>query len=296
MPSIKTDSILWYNVGLFGPAGYAVPNWGLNTASQNQTIQDFVDATNRNLFAFMHHDDCDLRTPPSINSIIRVDRLCKRARTILAGRAIAPGKPVMETVKANPAPEMFKVYPCPFFGVRNRWLKTWAQLIFTALAEAMQHTENRRSYDISNDFAGLIGQYFTRVYTMMAVELFGIDQATASAPGFLLTDAQLAAYDPSKFFTSTELVDNAPPFSQVFTAEQLYTLSEGIPIANLPELGPYPSMTIDDSGLGGGDASGNPTSTTQTATATASAGASAGTAPKPAVTSTIPAFPAAPSP
>jgi hypothetical protein len=55
----------------------------------------------------------------------------------------------------------------PFFKVRNPFLRRWAGLILVSLAEAMQHTENRRETEISTAFAGQVGQYVKRGYINM---------------------------------------------------------------------------------------------------------------------------------
>jgi hypothetical protein len=93
------------------------------------------------------------------------------------------------------------------------------------IAEAMQHTENRKALEISTAFAGQVGQYLRRVYMSF----------------FLLTEEELIAYDPSKFFTSTEMIDTVPHLGQVFTEDRLSVISAGIPITSLPELQPWPT-------------------------------------------------------
>ena len=65
----------------------------------------------RNLFHIMHHEDADLRIPPSINTLKRVHKLYLRAANILAGRAVPPGENNMEVQHARPAGEVFRVYP-----------------------------------------------------------------------------------------------------------------------------------------------------------------------------------------
>ena len=242
MPSIRTDSALWYNVGLFGEAGYAVPNWSDDIASQNDTILDLTSTMGRNLFAVMHHDDADLRVPPSINTLRRIHKLILRARQILAGRAVPANVANMETAHARPEPEVFRVFPVPYFKVRNCWMRSYCGLVLTALTEAMQHTENRKPFEISTDFAGLIGQYLTRIYTRMAVELFGVPKEQAELPGYIMSEEVLAAYNPSQFFTSTELIDTVAPFNNVFTEDMLLPLSDGIKVTDLPELRPYPTV------------------------------------------------------
>ncbi|TWT85576.1 hypothetical protein Pla123a_03830 [Posidoniimonas polymericola] len=242
MPITNTDAVLWYNVGVFGDAGYAVPNWSNDVGSLNPQVLDWVELVGRNLFHIMHHEDADLRIPPSINTCKRVHKLYLRAANILAGRAVPAGVDNMEVRHARPAGEVFRVYPVPYFKVRNPFLRRWAGLILVSLSEAMQHTENRKEMEISTAFAGTVGQYVRRVYTNMAIELFGKTREAAIADGFALTDADLAAYNPGAFFTSTEMVDTVPRLDRVFTEDRLEVLAEGISVTELPaDIGPWPT-------------------------------------------------------
>ncbi len=242
MPVTNTDAVLWYNVGVFGDAGYAVPNWSNDVGSLNPQILDWVELVGRNLFHIMHHEDVDLRIPPSINTCKRIHKLYLRAANVLAGRASPPGEDNMEVLHARPAGEVFRVYPVPYFKVRNPFLRRWAGLVLVSLSEAMQHTENRKELEISTAFAGQVGQYVKRVYTNMAIELFGVPRETALADGFALSDDQLRSYNPAAFFTGTEMVDTVPRLDRVFTEDRLSLLGEGIPVTELPaELAPWPT-------------------------------------------------------
>jgi hypothetical protein len=263
MPITNTDAVLWYNVGEFGKAGYAVPNWSDDIGSLNPQILDWTYLVGRNLFHIMHHEDADLRIPPSINTIKRIHKLYVRAGNILAGRAVPPGENNMEVAHARPAGEVFRVFPVPFFLVRNQFMRRWAEMILMSLAEAMQHTENRKSLEISTNFAGQVGQYIKRVYINMSIELFGKTRTAATADGFILTDADFAAYNPASFFTQTEMVDTVPRFDRVFTEDQLEVLAEGLPVTDLPLLKPWPTnlttyyaSTRTDSTIDGGVTSG----------------------------------------
>jgi hypothetical protein len=250
MPVTNSDAVLWYNVGEFGRAGYAVPNWSNDVGSLNPQVLDWTHLVGRNLFHIMHHEDADLRIPPSINTVKRIHKLYIRAGNILAGRAVPPGENNMEVLHARPAGEVFRVFPVPFFLVRNQFMRRWAELILISLAEAMQHTENRKSMEISTAFAGQVGQYLKRVYTNMAVELFGKTRAEASADGFALSDAEFSAYNPGDFFTQTEMVDTVPRLDRVFTEDRLEALSEGISVTELPELHPWPTnLTLHYAGV-----------------------------------------------
>ena len=241
MPVTNTDAVLWYNVGEFGKVGYAVPNWSNDFGSLNPQILDWTYLVGRNLFHIMHHEDADLRIPPSINTAKRIHKLYIRAANILAGRAVPPGENNMEVIHARPAGEVFRVFPVPFFLVRNQFMRRWAELILMSLAEAMQHTENRKSMEISTAFAGQVGQYIKRVYINMAIELFGKPRSVASADGFALTDADFAAYNPGDFFTQTEMVDTVPLLDRVFTEDRLEILAEGLAVTELPDLKPWPT-------------------------------------------------------
>jgi hypothetical protein len=249
---MTNDAFLWYNVGNWGKYGLAVPNFGNDTRSQNDTIRYLTDVLGRNLQAVMWHTDARLRTPPSINTLTRIHKLCTRARSILAGRAVPAATLNMEPAHALPAPEEFLVYPTPYFKVRNQWLKQYAGLILLALTEAMQHQENARPLEISEAFSGLVGQYVQRVYRLMATELFRVPLADASKPDFTLTDAQLAAYNPSAWFTSTELIDTVAPLDDWPTEDDMEVLTNGIPISHLPVLGRWPSGPTLESGTGAG--------------------------------------------
>lgn len=241
MPVINTDAVLWYNVGEFGSIGYGVPNPSDDPGSLNPAIIDFVNLAGRNLFHIMHHEDVDLRTPPSINTIRRIHKLYIRLGQILQSRAVPPGENNMETPHVQPAGEVFQVYPVPYFKVRNAFLKRWAELVMMMMSAAMQHTENRKSMEISTDFAGAVGQYMTRLYRNMASELFGKTRAEVQVEGFLLTEVELLAYNPHSFFTSTEMVDTVPHLGNVFTEDRLGVISEGIPVTSLPDLQPWPT-------------------------------------------------------
>lgn len=251
MPSTRNDAILWYNVGEFGPAGFAVPNWSDDPITHNATIYELVDAIGRNLAVTMMHPDVDLRTPPSIDSIRRVQKLLIRARQVLAAKTKASNEGLFQPQHATPVPQVFRVYPCAYHTVRNTWMKSWAGLVLMALSEAMQHTENRRPFDVSESLNGLIGSYLTRIQVDLAMTFFGVPKEEANAPGYYVPDTVLATYDPAKFFTSTEMGDAQAPLSQVFTEDTLAPLMDGLLVTQLPVLGPYPSSLA---GMGTGAA------------------------------------------
>lgn len=229
----STDQILWYNNGIWGELGYAAPNFGNNPTTLNYTIASVVSNIGRNLSAVMRYADSDLRTPPSINTIRRVHQLCNRVRQILAGRAVAPGETLFEATHVTPAPQDFLIFPVPYFQVRNSWMKEWCSLALNAISEAIQHKDNRISYEITEDFSGRIGQYIHRIYKLMATELFGVSAGDAKELSFQLTEEQLKSYNPSVFFTNTELIDTVRPIESIPTEDDLVVLTDGIPASSI---------------------------------------------------------------
>jgi len=232
--AFRTDQILWYNPpgSVWGELGYASPNFGDDTHTLNGAIAYLVDVIGRNLSAVMHHTDVDLRIPPSINTLQRVHKLVIRGRSILASRAVPSNKLRMEPTHATPAAEPFMIYPVPFWKARNKWLREWCELVLMLIGECCQHTENRLEFEISLDFSAVCGQYLQRIYVRLATELLQIPLADAEKPDFTISDAQFAAYNPSKFFTLTELIDTVPPIGRIPTEDDLRLLTDGIP-ANL---------------------------------------------------------------
>ncbi len=240
MPNTTNDALLWYNVEGWDKLGLAVPNWSNDIASQNMNIIYLTRVMGRNLQALMFHDDAMLTTPPSINTLTRIHKLCIRARDIMSSRAVPENEYDMESAHANPAPEVFTVFPTRYFLTRNQWLRDYCGLILTALTEAMQHQENVKAIEISTRFAALIGQYLHRVYVQMSIELFLIPKDEAHALGFTLTEEQLRSYNPSSYFTGTEMIDTVPPLIEEPTEDTLYPITRGIPVTMLPDLGRWP--------------------------------------------------------
>lgn len=241
----RTDAVLWYNVGIFGDLGYAVPNPSNDIGSLNPNIIDVTNLIGRAMFGVMHHEDVDMSVPPSINTLVRVHQLVVRSGQILSGRAVPPNEANLETDHVAPAGEVFRVYPIPYFQARNAYMKRWAHYALICLAECFQHTENRKTIEISTNFGAMVGKYMRRIYSNMAVELFGKTRAEVQAPTFLLTDADFQSYDPAKFFTSQEMIDPVPALDNVFTEDRKARLATGVPLTELPVLGPYPLSLID---------------------------------------------------
>lgn len=253
---MTNDAFLYYDAGDWKNYGLAIPNYGNDTHTQNGAILSFCDTAGRNLQAIMWDVDARLRTPPSYNTIVHIHKLCVRARDLFASRTVPSNRPLMESAHALPAPEVFRVYPVPYFEVRNSWMKDYCNLILLAITEAMQHSENGRPMEISENFTKQVGQYISRVYRMMAVELLHVPFEEANAPDFTLNETHFQAYQPSEWFSSTEMIDTPPNMENWPTEDDLTILTNGIPVTQLPKLGRYPTNPIGQSS-GGGNQTGN---------------------------------------
>jgi len=242
--NITTDAVLWYNVGIYGKLGYGVPNPSDDIGSLNPNMIDFSNLIGKTLFTIMHHEDVDMTTPPTIDTLFRIHQLYKRSRQIVAARTRAWNEFALETQHVSPSGEVFRVWPVPFFQVRNSHMKRWARWTMMVLSEIFQHTQNRRQTETYPNVGERIGGYLDRIYYEMATEMFGKKPADAKVEGFLLSEEDFNAYDPAKWFTETEMVDTVPALDNVFTEDRKAKLAAGVPLHELPKLEPYPANLI----------------------------------------------------
>lgn len=251
--SFSSDNFFWYNVPGWSELGLAVPNWGKMERTQNGEIRYLTEVVGRNLQAIMFHPDTRLTSPPTLNTLTRIHKLCTRFREIITARMVKEGVGELyapESSHAMPAAEEFVVFPTPFFTVRNRWLKEYSQLILLCLTECMQDQENARPMQISQAFASRVSPFIQRVYKLMATELLKVPEADAEKPDFTLSSAQLAAYAPSQWFTSTELIDVGAKPEEVSTEEDRTVLQAGIAVSMLPKLPFWPaSYNVQGTGI-----------------------------------------------
>lgn len=249
------DAFLWYNVGDWSNYGLAVPNVGNDTQTQNTTIKNLMETMGRNLQNIMWHNDARKSTPPTVNTIERLCKLCVRARDIISSRAVPSGTRNLEATHAVPAPEEFLLFPVPYFKVRNSWLKDYCGLTLLCLTEMAQHQENATPLEISTEFGKLVSGYIGRIYRRVGIELLKLPAAPFDAPDFTISDEQIASYNPGLYFTSTEMIDTVPDLVNWPTEDDLEPLTDGIPCSQLPLLGRYPSAAGNGSMANSGGSS-----------------------------------------
>ena len=277
-----SDEPLWYQ-GLipgsrWAQAGYAVPNLMGKLFTLNLPIAELFKTVGRNLFEILHEPDVRFSKPPNVKLLAEVHQLVMRARQIIGARAIPPNQARFDPQHAQPNPQVFIVYPIPYFGaaIRQPQILEWAGLMLALLSEMSQHTDNEYAYEITTDFGGMAGQYFTRMYFLMAVEFFGYSAAQANAPGFTLSPADFANYNPNQWFTSVEMTDERFDLGWQPTSNDLRAI-RGLPANQLVGLCDYPSGQLPAIG-------GTPTPTNPVATSPANpTGSIFPTAPGPSI-------------
>lgn len=235
----KSDAPLWYKVGIWGDLGYAVPNFGQNKYTVNETLEEFVAEGGKRVQVIMHHEDVGRGAPPTLNSVVGMVAFCNRTRAVVLGRAVAENELRFQSSKVNSPRRPFVVFPTPFFKVTNRLMQTFASFSLAVLAELMQTTETKLQHEISEDLAKLCGQYVARFQKRLGMEYFGMTEEEAGDVKLNLMD-HLARYTPSKQgFVPVERLDVGGTVSLPQESD-LGPLATGILVPNLPQLGPYP--------------------------------------------------------
>lgn len=243
-----TDSILHYNVNDFGRAGFAVPNPGNDKVTLNETIGDLVSMIGKQILSINTRADRDLPTPPTINSIRDLHKLYLRARQIVSTRTVEVHEDSYEADHVSPEAQPFLVFPTPYRYVRNRWLKRYTQLMLGLCSDLMQHSENRREFDISPNVAGVVRRAMDRMYYDIATDLFQKTKEEAKKPEFLLTDADFSSWNWTTWYVDTERIETVVHSEWVFTEDDLHVLAQGIPATHLPKLDPFPGTANPDAG------------------------------------------------
>lgn len=240
-PTPQTDSLLWYDVGGWRPYGLAIPGFGDDVSSLCDPIIRLADDIGVSLMMIMVSPCARNPEPPKVETLKTIHKLCIRCRDLLAAFSVPDNKVGITSIHAIPSPEVFRVYPVPYFTCPNRWLKTYARLALLALTELMQHTENARPLQFSTRFAGDIGQYIHQIYRSMAIEFFNVPVTTAEAPDFTIPDEAFNTYTPYAKITPTERINPVPDFRMFLTEDSIRPLRPGIPVTELPpNLGPWP--------------------------------------------------------
>lgn len=231
-PVFDTDEILWYDNGRWGNAGYGLPNPGGKTWTNNSVIASLFDMFGRNMFELAHREDVKFYAPPHKQFWYDLHQLIVTARKRLNDQTRLPNdNNGLEVKHATPNPQIFNVFPLPYFGERVRQLdiRGYIRIGLMMLSEIMQHSDNEHPTYITPAFSALISKYLQEILAQMAMKYFGKTRAQAYDPAFVLADADFVAYDPTKVLTSVELTEERPPV-QWWPTENDLSQIRGLPI------------------------------------------------------------------
>lgn len=234
-PQFNTNEILWYDNGIWGDAGYAIPNPMGKTKTNNLVIFNFASTVGKAMFSLMHKRDTVAFTRPPQNKqwLFDLYQMCILGRKRLADNTKMPNDGTgLDVQRAQPPARMFLTWPVPFFGadrIRNEDARYYCETGLLMLSEAMQHEDNEIVGYITQDFGATIGQYLREILAQMAMKFFGFSRADAYKADFVIPPEKFAAYDPSGLMLSTEQTDERPP-DQAWPTTNDLSLISGLPI------------------------------------------------------------------
>ena len=247
-PPFRSDAPPWYNNGVWGQLGCAIPQPGHYLHTYNTVIYEFVDVTGRQMFnTLWGYDDRKFERPPSKDCLWEIYQLLMIGRKRLADRAIPYSESPERATHAKPSPQMFLVYPIPLYGrlgCVQSFLRETAEQCLLMHTEAMQHSDNELAYYVTDTFFQAIAPYMQSVLVTMATKYFGYDRKTASDPVFTIPDDKWKSYNPMQWAVPVEGTSTRPPVGWTPTEEDLEPI-RGIPASQaVPFCQPWPDSTL----------------------------------------------------
>lgn len=221
----STTEILWWNNGIWGESGYAIPNDGGKPTTKNAVIHALHKFLGLELFKAMHEPDVKFSRPPNSEWLHRVAKMIRLGRKRMVDVTIGwnderTGDAVHNTTSVQP----FLVYPVPYFGgrVRNDDACLWAGIILNLLGEICQHSDNDLDGDVTDHFTSMVDLQLRRIEYTIAVKYLNVPRETARAADYTLPlTIDATNYNPDSLFTESEMVDERPPVRWWPTANDL---------------------------------------------------------------------------
>lgn len=243
-----TDSFLWYgeSIPTIRDMGFVVPNPGIRLHTSNVTIQQWVSDVMRMTQAIMLTRDVLSPSKIKVELATEIAKKVKKAIMWLQARATADNAELLEPRGGEISSTAWTFFPVPLLGpqVKQQNLKAYATYMLNAITEAMSHEDNKYVMSVSEDFANRCTRFLRTVYTLNAVDNFGIAPDVAKAAGFEITQEHITAYTLADSVSGPLASVYTQPNAQwSFTNEQLAILTNGLPATEMPLLRPWPSGT-----------------------------------------------------
>lgn len=238
------DRPLLYDVEPWNLLGFAVPNFGENVGTLSQSIWGLADQVAKTQLTVMTHVDAQRTQYPSINTVMRIAKMCNRIRDVLISRLKKPADMRIEEVHATADLKPWQMHPVPYFRsaiVRNHWLSEYNGLVMIALTNMYQHSDNNLMLTVTIDFAAHVMQYFNEIKRFVGVELLGVDPEAIKSEGFTFTEEHYQNYNTIRDRSMNfEALDKPGPLQARITEDDLQPFFEGIPAPLiLPNLRQY---------------------------------------------------------
>lgn len=229
-----SSEIWWWNNGVWGESGYAIPNDGGKSATGNETVWGIHDFIGAEMFALMHLPDVKLSRPFNAEWLFKLNRLLTLGIKRISDRSVGWGDDREgDAEHAINTPRSFMVYPVPYFGgrIRQRDALRWCGWTLQLLSEIMQHSDNTYDDDVTDVLGSMVQKGLNRIRKDMAMKYLGMSRDQVEDPAFTVpADAfDKGKYNPASLFTERELVEERMP-NQWWPQTNDLTPINGIPI------------------------------------------------------------------
>ena len=214
--SFSGSPIWWWNNGIWGDAGYAIPNDGGKPSSGNETVVGIHSFIGAELFGLMHEPDVYMSRPFNAFWLKDLNRLLELGIKRLGDAAVGwTDRRQGDSPHATNTTQSFIVYPVPYFGgrVRQQDAKRWCGWVLQGLGELMQHSDNAYNDDITDFGASYAQGFLNRVRKDMAMKYLGATREQVEDPAYVVPENAFDAgvYDPAKLRTRRELTQERGP-------------------------------------------------------------------------------------
>lgn len=235
----ETQEILWWDNGVWGKAGYAIPNDGGKSTTPNETIHAIHKFIGAELFNLLHRDDIKFSRPFNADWLYDLNKMLTLGIKRMSDYSVGwTDNRTGDAEHAKNTPKTFTVFPVPHFGerIRQQDARRWAGQILLLLSEVMQHSDNGYDDDVTDLFTSMVQGKLLRIQRDMAMKYLGMSRQEVEEDGFVIPDDSFsgANYDPSSLFTSREMIEERMP-EQWWPSTNDLTPISGIPstVANV---------------------------------------------------------------
>lgn len=212
----ESMSVYWWDNGIWGQAGYAIPNDGGKPISGNETIRKVVKFIGAELFNLMHLPDVKFSRPFNAEWLFKLNKMLTLGIKRMADMTIGWTDDRDGDAKhAVNTPQAFTVYPVPYFGgrIRQEDARSWCGQILILLSDMMQHSDNDYDDNVTDMFTSMVQQALLRIQGEMGMKYLGMTREQADArPIVIPADAfSEGKYNPESLFTERELIEERMP-------------------------------------------------------------------------------------